>query len=70
MEEVDKVAEQTARWETFDAELLRRYYAEALDFSFGERQLDGLREFARRIGVGTEQVRVLEARVPTADLLA
>lgn len=70
MEEVDKVAEQTARWETFDAELLRRYYAEALDFSFGERQLDGLREFARRIGAGTEHVQVLETRELATDLLA
>nr|WP_225448555.1 menaquinone biosynthesis protein [Streptacidiphilus sp. P02-A3a] len=70
MAEVDKVAEQTARWETFDAELLRRYYAEALDFSFGERQLEGLREFARRIGASTEQVRVLETRELAPDLLA
>jgi chorismate dehydratase len=60
MAEVDKVAEQTARWEAFGVELLRRYYAEALDFSFGERQLEGLREFARRIGVSTEHVRLLE----------
>ncbi len=60
MEEVDKVAEQAARWESFDAELLRRYYAEALDFSFGERQLTGLREFAGRIGMSTEHVSLLQ----------
>jgi len=60
MEEVDKVAEQAARWESFDAELLRRYYAEALDFSFGERQLTGLREFADRIGMSTEHISLLQ----------
>jgi chorismate dehydratase len=60
MEEVDKVAEQTARWELFDEELLRRYFAEALDFSFGERQLEGMREFARRIGASTDDVILLD----------
>ncbi|MFC1400390.1 MULTISPECIES: menaquinone biosynthetic enzyme MqnA/MqnD family protein [Streptacidiphilus] len=60
MEEVDKVAEQTARWELFDEELLRRYFAEALDFSFGDRQLEGMREFARRIGASTEDVILLD----------
>jgi chorismate dehydratase len=60
LSEVDKVAEQTARWEVFDQEVLRRYFAEALDFTFGERQLAGMREFARRIGMDTGQVRVLE----------
>ncbi|QMU74999.1 menaquinone biosynthesis protein [Streptacidiphilus sp. PB12-B1b] len=69
MEEVDKVAEQAARWESFDAELLRRYYAEALDFSFGERQLAGVREFAARIGASTEHVRLLEPPALVADLL-
>jgi chorismate dehydratase len=61
MAEVDKVAEQTARWEMFDQEVLRSYFAEALDFSFGERQLAGMREFARRIGASTEHVEVLES---------
>ncbi|MEY9962157.1 chorismate dehydratase [Streptacidiphilus sp. MAP12-16] len=60
MAEVDKVAEQTSRWESFDQELLRRYFAEALDFSFGERQLAGMREFARRIGMSTTGVRLLD----------
>ena len=60
MEEVGKVAEQTARWELFDEELLRRYFAEALDFSFGERQLEGMREFARRIGASTDDVILLD----------
>lgn len=49
MAEVDKVCEQAARWEAFDEQALRRYYTEALDFSFGERQLAGVREFARRV---------------------
>ncbi|MFJ5726042.1 menaquinone biosynthetic enzyme MqnA/MqnD family protein [Streptomyces sp. NPDC093149] len=49
MTEVDKVCEQAAQWEVFDKETLRSYYTEALDFSFGERQLEGVREFARRI---------------------
>lgn len=48
MAEVAKVAEQAARWEAFDASTLERYFAEALDFSLGERQLTGIAEFARR----------------------
>jgi chorismate dehydratase len=49
IEEVEKVAEQAARWESFDAELLRRYFT-TLDFSLGAEQLTGIAEFARRIG--------------------
>ncbi|HZP51787.1 MqnA/MqnD/SBP family protein, partial [Actinocrinis sp.] len=48
MAEVDKVAAQAARWEAFDAATLERYFT-TLDFSFGPRQLDGVREFARRV---------------------
>jgi chorismate dehydratase len=48
MAEVDKVAAQAARWESFDAQTLERYFT-TLDFSFGERQLAGVREFARRV---------------------
>ncbi|MFX4294557.1 menaquinone biosynthetic enzyme MqnA/MqnD family protein [Streptomyces bohaiensis] len=47
--EVDKVAEQAARWEAFDADLLRTYFT-TLDFRLGERQLAGAAEFARRTG--------------------
>ena len=36
-----------ARWEPFDADTLATYFR-ALDFSLGERQVAGLREFARR----------------------
>ena len=46
--EVDKVAAQVARWEVFDAAALEKYYT-TLDFSFGPRQLAGVREFARQI---------------------
>ncbi len=49
LEEVEKAAEQAARWEAFDAELLRRYFT-TLDFSLGRDQLTGIAEFARRVG--------------------
>ncbi|MET8503363.1 menaquinone biosynthesis protein [Streptomyces sp. NPDC004787] len=52
LEEVTKVAEQAARWEAFDAELLERYFR-TLDFRFGPEQLAGVREFARRTGPTT-----------------
>jgi chorismate dehydratase len=45
--ELDQVAESAARWEPFDAATLAEYFR-ALDFSLGERQVAGLREFARR----------------------
>jgi chorismate dehydratase len=45
--ELDEVAEAAARWEPFDAATLATYFR-ALDFSLGERQVAGLREFARR----------------------
>ncbi|EMF00345.1 menaquinone biosynthesis protein [Streptomyces mobaraensis NBRC 13819 = DSM 40847] len=52
LEEVGKVAEQAARWEAFDAELLERYFT-TLDFRFGSRQLEGVTEFARLTGPTT-----------------
>jgi chorismate dehydratase len=45
--ELDEVAEAAARWEPFDAATLASYFR-VLDFSLGERQVSGLREFARR----------------------
>ena len=48
--ELDEVAEAAARWEPFDAATLASYFR-VLDFSLGERQIDGLREFARRAAV-------------------
>ena len=49
LEEVGKVAEQAARWEAFDAELLERYFT-TLDFRLGQPQLEGIAAFARRVG--------------------
>ena len=40
-------AEAASRWEPFDAATLANYFR-ALDFSLGQRQVAGLREFARR----------------------
>lgn len=45
--ELDDVAEAAARWEPFDAATLAGYFR-TLDFSLGERQVAGAREFARR----------------------
>jgi chorismate dehydratase len=53
LEEVPKVAEQAARWETFDSDTLRRYFT-TLDFSLGAEQLTGIAEFARRVGFPPE----------------
>jgi chorismate dehydratase len=44
---LDEVARAAARWEPFDAGTLAAYFR-ALDFSLGERQVAGLREFGRR----------------------
>lgn len=44
---VTEVAKQAARWESLDADTLVTYFT-TLDFRLGERQLQGLREFARR----------------------
>jgi chorismate dehydratase len=45
--ELDEVATAAARWEPFDAATLAGYFR-VLDFSLGDRQVAGLREFARR----------------------
>jgi len=47
LSELDEVATAAARWEPFDAETLASYFR-VLDFSLGDRQVAGLREFARR----------------------
>ncbi|MCM3301797.1 menaquinone biosynthetic enzyme MqnA/MqnD family protein [Streptomyces pseudogriseolus] len=52
--EVTKVCEQASQWEEFDAETLERYYTTALDFRLGQAQLDGIAEFARRVGGDAE----------------
>jgi chorismate dehydratase len=45
--ELDDVAAAAARWEPFDAATLAQYFR-TLDFSMGPRQIEGVREFARR----------------------
>jgi len=47
LDELDAVAAAAARWETFDADTLASYFR-VLDFSLGDRQVAGLREFAAR----------------------
>jgi len=47
LDELDQVAASAARWETFDAPTLANYFR-TLDFSLGERQVAGIREFAAR----------------------
>src|SRR4051812_35248745 len=50
---VDEVAATASRWEVFDAATLARYFR-TLDFSLGQRQLEGLQEFAARAGMPVE----------------
>ena len=52
---VDEIAAAAARWEVFDPETLATYFR-TLDFSLGERQVDGLREFARRVDMPVDPV--------------
>ncbi len=52
---VDEVAATAARWEVFDASTLATYFR-TLDFSLGERQVAGLREFASRAGLPVDPV--------------
>lgn len=47
---VEDVAERAARWEPFDATTLATYFR-TLDFSLGDRQLEGVAEFSRRAAV-------------------
>jgi chorismate dehydratase len=47
LSELDDVAASAARWEPFDAATLASYFR-TLDFSLGDRQVAGLREFATR----------------------
>jgi chorismate dehydratase len=47
LDELDVAAAAAARWEPFPAETLAEYFR-TIDFSLGERQVAGLREFARR----------------------
>jgi chorismate dehydratase len=47
LDELDEVAASAARWEPFDAMTLASYFR-TLDFSLGDRQIAGIREFAER----------------------
>ncbi|SBW28698.1 hypothetical protein FDG2_5877 [Candidatus Protofrankia californiensis] len=47
LRQVDVVARHAARWEVFDVATLTRYFT-TLDFSLGERQLEGIMAFARQ----------------------
>jgi chorismate dehydratase len=51
--ELDEAAAAAARGEPFDADTLANYFR-ALDFSLGDRQVAGLREFARRAALRGE----------------
>ncbi|GIF51292.1 futalosine synthase [Asanoa ferruginea] len=53
LSELDEVATAAARWEPFDAKTLASYFR-VLDFSLGDRQIAGLREFARRAAIAGE----------------
>ena len=51
--ELDEVAAAASRWEPFSAAELVDYFR-ALDFSLGERQIAGVREFAARAAAAGE----------------
>jgi chorismate dehydratase len=53
LSELDTVTTAAARWEPFDAATLATNFR-ALDFSLGERQIAGLREFASRAAAAGE----------------
>jgi chorismate dehydratase len=55
--ELDEAAAAAARWEPFEAATLAEYFR-ALDFSLGERQVAGLREFAARAAAAGEVPRL------------
>ncbi|WP_245672652.1 menaquinone biosynthetic enzyme MqnA/MqnD family protein [Nocardia anaemiae] len=71
LEEIDEICCEVALWETVDEATLRRYYTAALDFSFDQRQRDGVAEFARRVGGSAAgfapdvQFRVFELEQPS-----
>ncbi|WP_416211074.1 menaquinone biosynthetic enzyme MqnA/MqnD family protein [Frankia sp. Cr2] len=65
LRQLDTVARHAARWEVFDAATLMRYFT-TLDFSLGDRQLEGLMAFARRAaarGVVPPRARIVFADV-------
>ena len=64
LSQVDEVARDAARWEAFDPELLARYFT-TLDFRLGERQQEGIREFAKRAAAAGEVPLLPEIRFAT-----
>nr|WP_322780838.1 menaquinone biosynthesis protein [Frankia sp. Cas4] len=65
LRQLDTVARHAARWEAFDAATLTRYFT-TLDFSLGDRQLEGLMAFAGRAaarGVVPPRARIVFADV-------
>lgn len=63
---LDEVATAAARWEPFDAATLVSYFR-VLDFSLGQRQIDGVLEFARRAAAaGAIPLRPSEERLEFA----
>jgi chorismate dehydratase len=65
LSELDEVATAAARWEPFDAATLVEYFR-VLDFSLGDRQVAGVREFARRAA----ELGVVPALPPGGPLFA
>jgi chorismate dehydratase len=61
MSQVGEVAASAARWSPFDAATLERYFT-TLDFSLGERQLEGLRAFAAKLATAGTIQRVPDLR--------
>ncbi|MEC3920318.1 menaquinone biosynthetic enzyme MqnA/MqnD family protein [Nocardia sp. CDC160] len=47
--EIDEICREVAMWDAVDETTLRQYYTSALDFSFDQRQRQGLIEFAHRV---------------------
>jgi chorismate dehydratase len=61
--ELDEAAAAAARWEPFSAAELADYFR-ALDFSLGNRQIAGLREFAARAAAAAPDIPALPAGSP------
>src|SRR5215470_3865326 len=65
--ELDEAAAAAARWEPFDGPTLASYFR-TLDFSLGERQVAGLREFAARAAAIGEAPALPEGGPEFADV--
>ena len=65
LEHVDEIAEHASRWESFDQPTLAGYFR-TLDFSLGDRQLDGTTSFCRPRGRSGGRTAGCFARACTA----